>query len=351
MKTAEPLLEVWEIDDTDFPVTGTSRDKLQFMLNYAILAPSSHNTQPWLFKITGDAVELYADRTRLLPVVDPEGRELVMSCGAALFALRVAIRFFGYEADVQTFPGPRHTELLARIRLGARREPTELDKALFYAIPLRHTNRLPFEDRPVAAPIIAALVAAAQQEGARLRFVGTDEERTAVADLIWEGDRIQWADKQFRQELVAWIRPNRSDSRDGIPGYAQGFGDLKSSIGPLAMRAFDLGKQLSEKDRKRALVSPALAVLETDNDLPLDWLAAGQAVCHVLLLARAHGVSASFFNQPIEVRELRPQLRAALNETGFPQLLLRFGYGPEVKPTPRRPLEEVARQSPNEDDS
>ncbi len=342
MKTTQPLLDTWQVSENEFPTTGTIREKLQFLLGYAILAPSSHNTQPWRFKVTDDAVELYADRTRLLPVIDPEGRELIISCGAALFTLRVAIRYFGHEADVETFPEPENEDLLARVRLGARREATEQDKALFRAIPQRHTNRLPFEDRPIASSVLKAISTAAQQEDAWLHLVDDEDERTAVADLIWEADRIQWAEKQFRQELVTWVRPNRSESRDGIPGYAQGFGDLMSSVGPLAMRVLDLGKQVSEKDRNRALVSPTLAVIETDNDLPADWLAAGQAVARVLLLARAHGVSASFFNQPIEVRELRPQLRAALVETGFPQLLLRLGYGPEVKPTPRRRITDVS---------
>ena len=114
-----------------------------------------------------------------------------------------------------------------------------------------------------------------------------------------------------------------------------------SAAGPLVVRTFDMGNGQAAKDRQLAEGSPVLAILGTEDDTPTDWLAAGQALAGVLLRAQAEGVAASFLNQPIEVPELRPQLRDAIGRSGFPQLLLRMGYGPEVKPTPRRTVEEV----------
>ena len=137
------------------------------------------------------------------------------------------------------------------------------------------------------------------------------------------------------------MHSNRSRSRDGVPGYAFGFGDIMSAAGPLVVRTFDMGGGQAAKDRQLAEGSPVLAVLGTEGDTPADWLAAGQALAKVLLRAQAEGVSASFLNQPVEVPELRPQLRDVIGRTGFPQLLLRMGYGPEVRPTPRRTVEEV----------
>ena len=90
------LSDPWEVFEADFPKTRDAGEKLRFLLNYAVLAPSGHNTQPWLFKVRNSEVELYTDRTRGLPVVDPEDRALVISCGAALFNLRAAVRHFGY---------------------------------------------------------------------------------------------------------------------------------------------------------------------------------------------------------------------------------------------------------------
>jgi hypothetical protein len=288
-------------------------------------------------------VELYADRTRGLPVVDPEDRALVISCGAALFNLRVAVRHFGYAYEVQTFPHPDDQDLLARVRLGPEQEATEEEELLFEVLKERHSNRGPFGDRQVPGRLLSALQAAVWEEGAWLHLVQDEAAKHALAELIAEGDRIQLADKRFRRELASWVHPNRTKSRDGIPGYAFGFGDVMSLAGPFVIRTFDTGKGQAARDRQLAEGSPVLAVLGTEGDAPTDWLAAGQALARILLRARVEGVWASFLNQPIEVPELRPRVRETVGEAGFPQLLLRMGYGQEVRPTPRRAIEEVLR--------
>jgi len=336
-----PYDEPWHVSEEDYPAAGESEEKLRFMLNYAVLAPSGHNTQPWLFSVSDGEVELRADRTRGLPVVDPEDRALVISCGAALFYLRVTMRHFGYEDEVEILPDPDDPDLLARVRLGPERAETEEERMLFRAIPERRTNQSPFEDRQVPGRLLSTLQAAAWEEGAWLHLVEDEDTKHAVAELIAEGDRIQLADKHFRRELASWVHPNRSKSRDGVPGYAFGVGDLMSMAGPFSIRTFDTGKGHAAKDRQLAEGSPVLAVLGTEVDAPPEWLAAGQALARVLLRARAERVWASFLNQPIEVPELRPRLRDAIGESGFPQLLLRMGYGSEVRPTPRRSAEEV----------
>ena len=94
------MSDPWKVSDDIFPRSGEAEERLRFLLNYAVLAPSGHNTQPWLFRVGNGEVDLYADRTRGLPVVDPEDRALVISCGAALFYLRVAIGHFGYAGEV-----------------------------------------------------------------------------------------------------------------------------------------------------------------------------------------------------------------------------------------------------------
>src|SRR5215208_288452 len=116
------LDDSWNVSEEEFPLQGGPEEKLRFLLNYAVLAASGHNTQPWLFRISGDKVELYADRTRGLAVVDPEDRALTISCGAALFHLQVAVRHVGYTGEVETVPDLDEMDLLARVRLGAEQE-------------------------------------------------------------------------------------------------------------------------------------------------------------------------------------------------------------------------------------
>jgi len=264
-----------------------------------------------------------------------------MSCGAALFHLRIALRHFGYEGTVREFPDSSKPDLLARVGFGGERKASQEEDLLFSTIVKRRTNRMPFQAQQVPEALLSKLEKAASQEGAWLHIVRGEDSRNRLADLIAEADRIQMADKRFRRELAAWIHSSRTASHDGIPGYAFGYGDLVSSIAPVIVRTFDIGEGRAARDRQLAAGSPALAVLGTDADTPGDWLSAGQALSGVLLRGRAEEVWASFLNQPIEVAELRPRLRDLIGKPGFPQLLLRMGYGPEVKPTPRRTAGEV----------
>jgi hypothetical protein len=313
---------------------------LELAVESAVLAPSSHNTQPWLFRLGVDTVDLLADRRRQLPVVDPDGRELVLSCGAALLNLELALAHHGRAARVELLPDPAETDLLARVRLDTAREPTEAEEALFAAIPRRRTNRRAFSREPVPSNTVLLAGGAARAEGAA--FVPVAEEaRAGIADLVAEGDRRQYADRRFRRELAAWCTPNWSRRRDGLPGYALGLGTAGSLLAPLALRAFDLGRSQAAKSRGLALAAPVLALVTTDGDTTRDRLRAGRALQRVLLELTAAGVSASFLNQPVEVPELRAELGRVAGAGGVPQLLLRVGYGPEARATPRRPADDV----------
>ena len=344
MRVAKETSDAWDVDVEDFPGARIPEEAWHFFLRYAILAPSSHNTQPWIFEVRGDRLSLYAVRSRALPVVDPDDRELTISCGAALQCLRIALRRFGYSDRAEVLPDAGDPDLLAQVRLVPGEPSTARERILFDAIPNRRTSRNAFFDRPVPATLLDALRTAASEEGGWLRVVEGEGPRHGVAALVAAADRMQWASKPFRRELAAWMRPHPNHPQDRIPRYALGTGDLMSHAGPFLMRTFDRGRGVAARDRDLVEGSPVLAALGTWTDSPADWVAAGQALARILLRARADGVWASFLNQPIEVAELRPRLLSALDTEGWPQMLLRLGYGPDgVMPTPRRPVDEVLR--------
>ena len=336
-----PALHPWSISADDFPADTFAADQLQFLVGYAILAPSSHNSQPWLFKINAMDLELFADRRRALRVVDPYDREMVISCGAALFNLRVATEYFGHQYRIETFPNPADANLLARFYLDLKGETSSEDVLLFHAIPKRHTNRDVFRPDPVPAELLEALAASAQNSGSWLHVVEGDQARTAVADLVAEGDRLQWANKAFREELARWLRIKPEEHRDGLLVQDFGVKDWMAFAGPALVRTFDRGAGQAAKDRDIAACSPVLAVLGTDGDSPAQWLAAGQALQSVLLRARGDDLWASFLNQAIEVPDVRARLSETIGRPGFPQALLRLGYGGETTPAPRRSVHDV----------
>ena len=194
------LFDTWNIKEIEFPQTGTPAEQLKFLLHYALLAPSGHNTQPWSFKIQDETIALYADTTRALPVVDPQNRELIISCGTALFNLRIALRHFGYQGKLTTFPNPNNANLLATIQLGKPKPANADEQMLFEAILQRHTNRQDYEDWDVPKSMLTWLQADAASEGAWLQVVKGDLTRQAIAELVVRGDRQQMANPDFRHE-------------------------------------------------------------------------------------------------------------------------------------------------------
>lgn len=333
-------MNAWHVSADDFPADGYASDQLEFLLNYAILAPSNHNTQPWLFRIGVTDLAVYADRRRALRVVDPQDRELTLSAGAAVFNLRVAAEYFGHEYRVELLPDPTEPNLLARFHLGLRADTGAEDVLLFHAITRRHTNRQPFLPDPLPSDLGERLQSAAAREGAWLVCVPDEERRLALAELIAEADRRQWADPHFRRELAQWVRP-KPGATDGIPVQDYGIRDWLAAAGPLILRTFNRGDGQAARDHELATHSPCLALLGTAGDAPRDWLQAGQALQHVLLTARAEDVHASFLCQPLEVPELRERAAEVVGQSGYPQVLLRLGYGPEVPPAPRRSPREM----------
>jgi len=331
----------WNVSVDDLPPDLDREETLWFLLHFAVLAPSPYNTQPWRFRIHRNEVELHADFSRSLPGLDANHRELIISCGAALFQLRVAMEYFGYSSNLIILPEPNHPTLLARAWMGPKCETAGDVVPLFHAIQRRRTNRLPFRPKAVPDELPTEVADAARREGAWWRVVVNEEARSAVADLVAEADRIQWADKQFRYERAQWLRPNRGSCRDGLPANVEGFSDLVSCVGPLIVRMVDLGKRHAARDRGLALSSPVLGLLGTAADSARDWLTGGQALARVLLCAQTGDVQASFLNQAVEVAELRPTLADLFGQAGFPQVLLCLGYGQDVPPTPRRPLKDV----------
>jgi nitroreductase len=332
----------WSTDKNDFPSQGSDAEQLRFLVSFGVLAPSGHNTQPWLFHVDEDYLDLFADRTRALPVVDPRDRELTISCGAALGHLSLAARYFGREPIIDEYPEPTEPDHLARIRLGPEITSNPADAALFGAISQRRTTRQSFDDRMLPDELCDLCVTAATEKEAELVIVTDPNKRARIGGLVAEGDRIQFADPRFRRELAAWIHSRRAASRDGMSAEGFGMPDILSFAGAALIRTFDIGEGIAAGDHEKIVDgSPTLAVLGTTEDGPRDWLRTGQALSRILLTLTAAGATASYLNQPIEVDGLRTRLREAVALRGMPQLLLRFGFGPKLGPTVRRSVEDV----------
>ena len=315
------------------------------VVGLAVQAPSVYNTQPWRFVATGAGLDLYADRTRQLTVLDPTGRQLTISCGAALGLARLAVAALGYSHGVELLPDSDDPDHLARLVVGDPAPVAGDDLALAREIGRRHTVRDRFDTVRVTRAARAALDREADANGASLRWLDSAQPRVVLAVLTDRADRIEQADPAIRTELARWQR--RDDAAtDGIPPGALPRLPLGLRASDVPLR--DLGPAPADPSNAdpQQLPLPAerpdLAVLCTRFDGPTSWLQAGQALARVLLRATELDLAVSPVGQALDLAWTRRRLRLELGLAGHPQLVLRLGHAlPTGRGSPRRPVAEV----------
>ena len=300
----------------------------------AIAAPSIHNSQPWLFRARGARVDVLVDRRRQLAVADPDGREMHVSVGAALFNLRTSMLAHGRQPLVELLPHQDQPDLVASVVVGPEVTVTADVRTLADAIGRRQTNRRPFWTMPVPAEILADLVAAAREEGGILDVVDP-VERGRVLDAVRSAEKRLRSDPRYRVEVADWV--SATPERDhGVPTAALG---PRPQLADLPVRDFDLDHTVARRVAPFE-PEPTIAVLYTSDDTVRGWLQAGQALERTLLTAESHRVAVAPMTQVIAVPELRGLLGRP-DRTRFAQSVLRLGYAGSGPRAPRRPLRDV----------
>src|ERR1700733_7596782 len=319
----------------------------RYLIATAARAPSIHNSQPWRFRVEAEAVELWADPARKTRD-DAIGREMLISCGAALFGLRLAIRSLGHLPVVDLLPDPAQLRLLARVRVATDARGagfvgrSELERRMLAAVPHRHTHRGPFLAEPLPSGLLAGLQNDALTEGATLVLVGDGLPADRLARL-GAAPRRAGPDPGERAEIRRWTRGPRHPAPDGVPATALVEGPSEAEPGRLPQRDFDLGRDLGLLPGGGPPPA-ATAVLLTAGARRADWLRAGQALQRLLLHAASAWVFASLYTQPLENPLTRELIRDQLRLPGDPQMLLQFGRAVSAASTPRRPPGEVMDQ-------
>ncbi|MFY1632902.1 Acg family FMN-binding oxidoreductase [Solwaraspora sp. WMMB335] len=304
-------------------------------LQAAGAAPSVHNSQPWRFRPHPDGVDVLADRDRQVDLIDPNGRELVISVGAAVFNLRVAMLAHGRVPMLRLLPDPGEPDLLARVVVGSAIEADDTVRLLARSIAHRRTNRRPFADLPVPPEVLDELAVAARTEHGDLAVVDP-LLRGSVVELIGRAEDRRRTDPAYWAELERWTR-DRPGRLDGVPPQAFGPWPVPRTV-PIR----DFGLVWPARRRRVAAFEnePVLAILYGRGDSPRDWLRTGQALQRVLLTATVRGLATTLLTQPMEFADLRAMLGGG-GDRRLAQAIIRVGYGPLSPPVPRRPLAEL----------
>lgn len=306
-------------------------------LSLAIRAPSVHNSQPWRWRVGSHSLHLYAERSLQLEHTDPDGRDLVLSCGATLNHCTVALTALGWQTKVHRLPNPADPQHLASIEVH-RAAPSEADIALAAAIPRRQTDRRNFSYWPVPLGDVARMGSRAARMGVTMRRVEASTAfRAVLAQAVWQHGH----DEEYLHELTTWS--GRYASTAGVPARSAPESDPDASVpGRIFARAALAQTPDGTPDHDRGVVL-ALGTAEDDTTARL---LAGEATSLVLLTATSLGLASCPITEPLEIAETRDQLQADIfGVSAFPQMLVRIGWAPLIADplpaTPRRPLDEV----------
>jgi hypothetical protein len=311
---------------------------VSYVVASAVWAPSVHNTQPWWFSPDGQEISLHADAGRRLKVADPDGREMMISCGAALFTARLAIRSLGYIPQTCVLPDPGDPTLIARVSWSERAAATVDELRLLHEVQLRRTHRGGFDSVPLPPDLLAALREGVARDGATLRIVADDGRRAALAAVIQQAERTLQLDGARIRELASWAPAPGSPRRDGVP--ATSYPARSEHTSPdFPGRDFAHGRGWGLPPFSSApwpRTAGVVGLLTTADDRPADWVRTGQALQRMLLTASTSGVVAALHSQPLELPMLREFIRTQLSDCAYPQLVLRLGTVIQVAASVRR---------------
>lgn len=342
----QPNYEAWNIDVNAFPRGGTLTDQLRFLIGFAVLAPSSHNSQPWKFKVAGDHIQLCSDLTRALPKSDTNHRQLYISLGCALENLLTAADYYGFSPSVQLLPDGEEGSVAARLEFSnARREADQSHEHLVFAILKRYVNRGKYRDQMPDGKFLDWMRSLGSEE-MRIDIINEPAARAQIADITLRAGIAAMDDPGFREEISQYVVSNISGKHTGIPGFTLGLPTPVSLIAPFLLKHFNMNRVNQKQDE--ALLehfTPAFVVMSASKDDRETWIKTGQLFERIMLEAVKYGLSISPMAAAIQIGNFYKELQKVLGRQERPQVFNRLGYcDDQVRHSPRLRSTDVIAQ-------
>ncbi len=327
----------WEVRTDDFHDQKSIFDQLRFLIRFAVLAPSSHNSQPWKFEIKENQIIIHADMRRALPQSDKNHRQLFISLGCALENILIAADYYGFATQV-TYQESGVAISLQSVRL----EPQQEKDHLIFSIPRRHTNRNPYENQMPDQDFMAWVKSLAGND-LRIDCIIDRERKNKIADIVIAAGIAAMDDNGFREELSRYVKSNVTRASVGMPMFGFGMPTPLSLIAPFVLWRFNMNR-LSQKQDEKLLKehTPMMIVISTQDDDPQSWMRAGQIYEHIALEAEKRGIKTAPMAAAIQIASFYKDLQKVLDCSLRPQIFFRVGYAAKLTAhSPRMSPEDV----------
>jgi hypothetical protein len=312
----KPNYKVWEINPRDFVVKN-----LQDLLGFAVLAPSSHNSQPWKFIAQGQEITIRPNFERELSASDVNHRQLYISLGCALENLLVAADYYNFDATV-TYNDNGVTIFFQKQSTLQKHG----ENHLIFAIPRRHTNRNAYRDQ-IPDQQFLNRAKSHSRDDICIDFVLKQEEKDKIADIVNEALIFAMDDKKFRRELSQYVKANTTASPIGMPGFGFGAPTPISLLAPTLLRYLNVNKMTKKKDEELLKnQTPVFGIISTQQDDHASWMQAGQLYERVALEAEQQNMKTQPLAAVIQMGDFYRKLQDILQVASRPQFFFRLGY-------------------------
>jgi hypothetical protein len=327
--------QAWEIKAKDFSDEWSDIHKLKFFAEYAILAPSGHNTQPWHFKKNRDNLLLQADTSRSLPYSGLQANEPLVSLGSCLGILGLAAKGFGYNLSIKY---TSEEGSVARITI---KEKTSPDPSLLNAITSRVSNRSLYKEEKISKKDLE-IISQNGYKNVSIHIISNKKDINYLAEKTAESTIKIMGDKTFRAELSKWVRNNVTRQHDGMPGFVQEIPTPPSMLAKHIIKNLNISKDQAKKDSNRMLATPCAILITVTNASSEALLNAGSLYARVCVLAAQHNIDTSGLGSAVVDPETKEAIVKTFKLPGQPMAIIRVGKATKAaRHTPRWPLSSV----------
>lgn len=335
----------WEIEINDFHLLKSENERLLFLLKFAVLAPSSHNSQPWEFSVRGKKIILSANLNRSLPKSDPNHRQLIISLGCVLENLLVSAHYFGYDTIVD-YLDEENKPIRAQVIFNFTREQSRDPDHLFLSITSRSTNRNGYDTRMPDWTFLSSTIRAAEDLGIAVTVVSDAVRKKKISELVVAATATAMGNLDFRNELSNYLKSNFTSSPLGMPGFGFGLPDPVSMFFPMLVRVINVGKLTKKRDEDLLINHTPAFIVISSSDSRLNWIRVGQIYERIALLSEKNGMRTAPLASVIQIDEYYKNLKEVIGTNLRPQFFFRIGYCSKiVRHSPRLSSNDVMAAS------
>lgn len=333
----------WAIGVKDFPENGDILDQLKFLIGFAVLAPSGHNSQPWEFAIEGNSIKVFVSKERSLEKSDPDLRQTLISIGCAIENLLTAATYYGFEAKLEYLPDI-DKRIVASISFERKTNTKKNPEHLINFISKRNSNRGKYRLDSIPE-IFKNEINKISNSEIEITLVENKQKRDLLSDIANKA-QIEVMDRDsFREELSHYVKSNFTKSKTGMPGFTIGIPALISIFISKIIKRVNVSRKFAKQDV--ALLkkfTPAFLVISSKNDSKESWVKAGQLFEKAWLVATKHGLSCSVLAAGVQVGEYYKKVKEIIGTNNRPLIFSRLGFAKKnFKHSPRLGTKDVMR--------